>query len=110
MMNDIQAVKSLAALAQTSRLAVFRALVVAGPDGMTPTGMAEQLGLTASSLSFHLKELLQAELVTQQRDGRRLIYRAHLTHMNALLAFLTDNCCQGRPCLDLQTLSCPRCE
>lgn len=98
-MDETQAVKSLAALAQASRLAVFRALVVAGPAGITPTEMAEQLGLSASSLSFHLKELLHAELITQQRDGRRLIYRAHLSHMNGLLAFLTDNCCQGEPCL-----------
>lgn len=108
-MDEQQAVRCLAALAQASRLAVFRALVVAGPAGQTPGALSEQLGLPASSLSFHLKELMHAELVTQERDGRRLIYRAHLVHMNALLGFLTDNCCQGEPCLAVPPPTCNTC-
>jgi len=108
-MDEQQAVRCLAALAQTSRLAVFRALVVAGPTGQTPSALSEQLGLPASSLSFHLKELMHAELVTQERDGRHLIYRAHLAHMNTLLVFLTDNCCHGEPCLVVPPPTCNTC-
>jgi len=63
----------------------------------------------ASSLSFHLKELLHAQLITQQREGKFLIYRAEFARMNALLAYLTDNCCQGQPCVDLAALSCREC-
>jgi DNA-binding transcriptional ArsR family regulator len=97
MKEDI-VVRSLAALAQPVRLQVFRALVVAGPLGMTPSTMAEGLGISASALSFHLKELLHAGLVSQERASRHLIYRAEFAHMNALLAYLTQNCCQGEPC------------
>jgi len=97
-MDEQQAVRCLAALAQTSRLAVFRALVVAGPTGQTPSALSEQLGLPASSLSFHLKELLNAGLLSQERSGRNLIYRADFARMNGVLAYLTDNCCQGQPC------------
>ena len=77
-MEAPQAVKALAALAQSSRLAVFRALVVAGRSGRTPTDLATALALTAPALSFHLKELLHAGLITQEREGRHLIYRAEL--------------------------------
>lgn len=91
-------VRSLAALAQSARLQVFRALVIAGPQGMTPSVMAEGLGTPANTLSFHLKELLNAGLVTQERLGRNLIYRASFEQMNALLGYLTDNCCQGAAC------------
>jgi ArsR family transcriptional regulator, arsenate/arsenite/antimonite-responsive transcriptional repressor len=94
--ND--AVTALAALAQPVRLRVFRALVVVGPAGLTPGPMAEGLGISAATLSFHLKELMHAGLVTQQRDGRFLIYRAAFGRMNALLAYLTENCCQGAGC------------
>lgn len=97
-MNETQVVKALAALAQPVRLQVFRALVIAGPHGMTPSTMAEGLGMPASSLSFHLKELANAGLVTQERSSRNLIYRAQFDQMNALLAYLTDNCCQGAEC------------
>lgn len=77
------------------RLQVFRMLVVAGPGGMTPGAMAERLDVPAATLSFHLKELAHAGLVTQERDGRNLIYRAAFAHMSALLGYLTANCCEG---------------
>ena len=94
-MEESDVVRSLAALAQAARLQVFRALVIAGPRGMTPSVIAESLGAPANTLSFHLKELLNAGLVTQERQGRNLIYRASFENMNALLGYLTQNCCQG---------------
>lgn len=97
-MNEQNVVQSLAALAHEHRLRVFRALVVAGEEGLTPGVMTEQLDIAATKLSFHLKELANAGLVTQQRDGRNLIYRAAYAHMNGLLAYLTENCCQGAEC------------
>jgi ArsR family transcriptional regulator, arsenate/arsenite/antimonite-responsive transcriptional repressor len=99
-------VRALAALAQPLRLQVFRALVVAGPRGMTPGAMSEGTGVPPNTLSFHLKELAHAGLVTQQRDGRFLIYRADFGQMNGVLAYLTENCCQGSSCL-VDGASCP---
>lgn len=99
-------VKALAALAQTSRLEVFRALVVAGEPGLTPSALSECLSVAPNTLSFHLKELLHADLVTQERVGRNLIYRAQFDRMNEVLAYLTKNCCQGLPCLSEQTPPC----
>jgi len=110
MMDAPQAVKALAALAQSSRLAVFRNLVVAGRNGRTPSELTVALSLTAPALSFHLKELLHAGLVTQERDGRRLIYRAELRQMNALLAYLTEHCCEGESCAEVQNPSCLICD
>lgn len=92
------AVKALAALAQESRLAVFRTLVEAGPGGLTPGDLATRLSIAANTLSFHLKELSHASLVSQERAGRNLIYRAEFTRMNALLAYLSRNCCEGAAC------------
>jgi ArsR family transcriptional regulator len=106
MMEEKEVVRSLAALAHGARLKVFRALVVAGSHGMTPGVMAEGSGIPPATLSFHLKELMNAGLVTQERDGRHLIYRASVEHMNALLGFLTANCCQGEACLDETAASC----
>ena len=97
-LDEDLAVKSLAALAQAQRLRAFRALVVAGPEGLTPGVIAEQLGMTPSALSFHLKELSQAGLVSSEARGRHLIYRAEFTRMNALLVYLTEQCCQGESC------------
>src|SRR5574337_243439 len=94
------AVAALAALAQPMRLRVFRALVGAAPQGMTPGALSATLGVPASTLSFHLKELLHAGLVTQQRDSRHLIYRPALARMNALLDYLSAHCCHGAPCAD----------
>lgn len=98
-MEEQEVVRSLAALAQESRLRVFRTLVVAGPLGLTPGALSEELGVAATTLSFHLKELMHAGLVSQQRDGRNLIYRAAYDRMNAVLAYLTAHCCQGEDCL-----------
>jgi ArsR family transcriptional regulator, arsenate/arsenite/antimonite-responsive transcriptional repressor len=95
---ETNAVRSLAALAQVHRLRVFRALVTAGSDGMTPGAMAAHLAITPSALSFHLKELLHASLVSTEARGRNLIYRASFEQMTALLSYLTANCCQGAPC------------
>jgi DNA-binding transcriptional ArsR family regulator len=97
-MNETEAVAALAALAQSARLRIFRALVGAGPQGMTPGDLSAALGVPASTLSFHLKELMHAGLALQERDGRHLIYRPDLTRMNALLGYLTAHCCQGVDC------------
>jgi ArsR family transcriptional regulator, arsenate/arsenite/antimonite-responsive transcriptional repressor len=93
--DEKNAVASLAALAQGMRLRIFRALVGAGPHGLTPGALTATLDVPASTLSFHLKELTHAGLVTQERDGRHLIYRPALAQMNELLAYLTAHCCQG---------------
>ena len=105
-MQETEVVRSLAALAQAVRLRAFRALVVAGPQGLTPGVLAEQLGVAPTALSFHLKELAQAGLVTQERQGRYLVYRAAFDTMNALLAYLTDNCCEGAACLTPEAAAC----
>lgn len=97
-MNEKDVVRALAALAQQSRLQIFRQLVVAGPGGMTPTRLSEALGVSATALSFHLKELTHANLITQERDGRNLIYRAEFGTMNGLLGYLSANCCEGSSC------------
>lgn len=97
-MENDDAVRALAALAQVHRLRVFRALVVAGPAGLTAGAIAAQLDLAPATLSFHLRELMHAAMVTQTRDGRNLIYRASFERMNALLGFLSANCCAGQPC------------
>ena len=98
-MEEQEVVRALGALAQDSRLRVFRTLVVAGPLGLTPGALCEELGVAGTTLSFHLKELMHAGLVSQQRDGRNLIYRAAYDRMNGLLAYLTAHCCQGKDCL-----------
>jgi ArsR family transcriptional regulator len=105
-MQETEIIPVLAALAQANRLQAFRALVVAGPEGLTPGRMAAQLALPAATLSFHLKELLSVGLISQQREGRHLIYRADFARMNAVLAYLTDNCCQGQPCLETSSCLC----
>jgi ArsR family transcriptional regulator, arsenate/arsenite/antimonite-responsive transcriptional repressor len=92
-MKSTNAVESLAALAQDSRLAIFRMLVKRGPEGYTPTQLSEKLNVTSPTLSFHLKELQRAGLLDVRRDGRFLYYRPNFAHMNQLIAFLTENCC-----------------
>ena len=94
-MDEEAAVAALAALAQALRLRIFRALIGAGPAGLTPGALAVTLDLPASTLSFHLKGLSAAGLVSQQRYGRHLIYRPSLEHMHALLAYLTAHCCES---------------
>jgi ArsR family transcriptional regulator, arsenate/arsenite/antimonite-responsive transcriptional repressor len=105
-MEEQDVVAALAALAQPSRLQAFRALVVAGERGLTPGTLAAQLHIPAATLSFHLKELSHAGLVTQERNGRHLTYRAAYGQMSALLGYLTAHCCQGQPCLDDAVASC----
>ena len=108
-MESDEVIKSLAALAQPVRLQVFRALVVSGKAGLTPGTMAEGLGIPPNTLSFHLKELTHAGLVTQERSSRNIIYRAAYDRMNALLGYLTENCCQGAACgIETADASCGR--
>jgi ArsR family transcriptional regulator len=92
-MKATEAVEALSALAQESRLALFRMLVKRGPDGYTPTQLAEKLGVASPTLSFHLKELQHAGLIDVRREGRFLYYRPNFAHMNKLVGFLTENCC-----------------
>lgn len=97
-MKEKDAVAALAALAQAARLRVFRALVGAGPEGLTPGALSAMLDIPSSTLSFHLKELIHADLVSAERVGRNLNYRPGLARMNALIAYLTDHCCMGKAC------------
>lgn len=97
-METKKAIAALAAIAQESRLAVFRLLVQAGPEGMIASKISEQLEIPPSSLSFHLKELSHAGMVNVRQDGRFMIYSANFDTMNSLLGFLTENCCGGAPC------------
>jgi DNA-binding transcriptional ArsR family regulator len=93
-----RAVQTLSALAQESRLAIFRRLVQAGPQGLAAGAIGEQLGLPPATLSFHLAGLTRAGLAQSRQDGRFVIYSADYAAMNALLGFLTENCCQGAAC------------
>ena len=97
-MQPTQAIIALAALAQEHRLALFRLLVQAGQDGMAAGALAEALGIPNSSLSFHLAQLTRAGLIQQRREGRSLIYAADYARMNALVAYLMENCCGGAAC------------
>ncbi len=97
MKND-EAITALSALAQEHRLAVFRLLVQAGPEGRAAGDIAAALELPASSLSFHLAHLMRAGLITQRRESRSLIYSADFAAMNGLVGFLTENCCGGASC------------
>lgn len=98
-MDSVQAVRALSALAQISRLHVFRFLVERGPLGANPGEIAEQIGLAPNTLSFHLKELSHAGLVQADKMGRFLRYRADMGAMDAVLGYLTENCCAGNPAL-----------
>ena len=97
-MQKQDALAALAALAHETRLDVFRLLVTAGPEGLAAGELADRLGVQAATLSFHLKEMKSARVVHCRRDGRSLIYRADFAAMNALLAYLTENCCRGAAC------------
>lgn len=97
-MEKTEAVAALAALAQDSRLDVFRLLVQAGPDGMPAGAVATALDLAPNTLTFHFDRLRAAGLVTVRRDGRSMIYAAQFETMTALLGFLTENCCGGAQC------------
>lgn len=97
-METKSAITALAALAQESRLAIFRLLVAIGPEGLAASKIAEQLAVPSSSLSFHLKELSHADLIVARQDGRFIIYSANFGAMNDLIGFLTESCCGGNPC------------
>jgi len=96
-MELTDAAVALAALSQESRLRAFRLLVQIGPNGMAAGSIAEQLDIPSNTLSFHLKELTNAGLAMARREGRSIIYRPHIDGIRDLMAFLTEDCCQGRP-------------
>jgi DNA-binding transcriptional ArsR family regulator len=98
-MNTPQAVKALAALAQDTRLAIYRLLVQRGREGWSAGTIAERLHLPGATLSFHLKELANAGMVQSRQDGRFVFYSANYDQMNGLLGYLTENCCQGQNCM-----------
>lgn len=102
-----QVVQALSALAHPVRLRLFRALVVVGEPGLTPGVMAPGVDVAPATLSHHLKDLMHAGLVTQERHGRHLVYRAAFNRMNALLGYLTEHCCEGRPCAVVPPLAAP---
>ena len=105
-MKSTQAVGILAALAQETRLSIFRALVQAGPEGLAAGRIAEVIGAPASTLSFHLKELAAAGLVRARQDGRFIFYTADYAAMSGLIGFLTEKCCQGMPVTASRQRSC----
>lgn len=108
-MESTHAVQVLSALAQESRLAIFRLLVRAQPDGLPAGQIAAELGVSPGTLTFHLKELTSADLIQQRREGRSIIYSLNMQTMQSLLAFLIEDCCQGRPELArsaVQALDC----
>ena len=98
-METNTAVQSLAALAQETRLSIFRLLVEAGPDGLNAGAIAEAVGVPAATLSFHVAQLARAALVTSRQESRFIFYAANFSVMDELIAYLTDNCCQGGQCL-----------
>lgn len=110
-MNDDQAVASLAALAHVARLAAFRLLVKAGPNGVPSGEIAEELAIPPTRMSFHLATLERAGLISSRRDGRRILYTANYDAMRGLLGFITEDCCGGNLaiCGDLPSLASPPC-
>ncbi|PLC54271.1 transcriptional regulator [Pollutimonas nitritireducens] len=100
-------VRALAAIAHESRLETYRYLVQAGPSGLPAGRLSELVGIAPSSLSFHLKELVNAGLLSSRQEGRFVFYSAEYETMNSLLAYLTDNCCGGNPCLSVNADACP---
>ncbi|MGZ3158025.1 MAG: ArsR/SmtB family transcription factor [Burkholderiaceae bacterium] len=105
-MDKKEVLSALGGLAQESRLAIFRLLIQSGPEGLAASKIGEQLGIPASSLSFHLKELSHADLVISRQESRFVIYTANFKTMNGLIQFLTENCCGGNPCTPICTPNC----
>ena len=97
---------ALSALAQESRLSIFKLLVQAGPQGLAAGKIAEMANIAPSSLSFHLKELLHADMVSARQEGRFIIYVANFDTMNAVIRYLTENCCGGNPCIPTSEVCC----
>jgi DNA-binding transcriptional ArsR family regulator len=110
-MNIADAVQSLAALAQETRLSIFRLLVQAGPEGLSAGQLSEALQVPPATLSFHLKELSHAGLASARQEGRFVFYSADFEQMAALMSFLTQNCCSGMPreCLGVMETALARC-
>jgi len=110
-MKPNEAVESLAALAQETRLAIYRLLVQAGPEGLAAGAIGEKLGVAPATLSFHLKELARAGLVTSRTASRFIYYAARFERMAALMTYLTENCCRGMPgeCLAPMETALSRC-
>lgn len=106
-MKSEAVIRALGALAQEHRLAAYRLLVQAGPEGLAAGALAEGLGVPASSMSFHLAQLANAGLVSQRRQSRSIIYAADFGAMNALMGYLTENCCGGASCADDAACSPP---
>ena len=104
-METKHVLQALSALAQESRLAIFRLLVLAGADGMAVGAIAQALGLANATLSFHLKELTSASLTTAKPVGRSIIYVANFVTVAQVLTYLTENCCQGSPCASNEVAS-----
>lgn len=104
-METLNAAELLAALGHESRLAIFRLLVEAGPDGINASAIGEHLGMAAATLSFHLAHLSRVGLIAGERESRFIRYSANYTTMDELIAFLTSNCCQGKACLP-KTAAC----
>lgn len=102
-MDTKATISALAALAQDSRLAVFRLLMQVGPEGMAATKIGDKLGISPSSMSFHLKELALTNLIHARHEGRFVIYSANFNAMNELISFLTENCCGGNLCSPAHT-------
>lgn len=111
-METQHAIAALGALAQETRLAIFRLLVQRGPEGLAAGAIGQQLGVAATTLSFHLQQLMQADLIEQRRESRSLIYSAKFQNMNALVGYLTENCCGGAascaPACDPDAATAPR--
>ena len=98
-MKTAQALKALSSLSQQTRLAIYRTLVQQGPGGLSAGAIAHRLNLPAATLSFHMKELANAGMVQSRQDGRFIYYAANYEQMNGLLAYLSENCCQGAGCV-----------
>jgi DNA-binding transcriptional ArsR family regulator len=107
-MDDRQALSSFAALSQDTRLQIVRTLVVAGHEGLAAGSIAQRLGVSASNLSFHLKDLVHANLIAQRRESRSLVYTANYDALTALVTFLLEDCCAGRPKVRTSVEACCR--
>jgi ArsR family transcriptional regulator len=108
--EERQALAAFGALSQETRLRLLKLLVVAGPDGIAAGSLAEQVGVSPSNVSFHLKEMERAGLVTQRRDARSIVYSAEFDTLSGLIRFLMEDCCSGRPDICMPALAAPCCQ